>query len=300
MTNWLTFALLAPLVYTGVNFIDKYIVEKEVKDYRGMPIYGTIMGLIMGTLFWVFTGFLILNLKDTIILLLTGSITIWAAALYFQAISMEEASKVILLFQMTPVLVLIMSYIFLGERISSQQLIGFFLILSAVIGVSDSIKKGGFQLSKAFWLILAVDFMWALSAILIKFSINETSFTQVLSYESWGLGLGGLLLYAFFPSIRNSFNYSIKTVRKTALAIMFGNEGLFVFGKSLQFFAYSLGNAALVSIIGSTQVFIGIIVGIVLTIFLPHIIKEDITKTILVKKLALAVVMFIGLVLIGG
>jgi len=300
MTNWLTFALLAPLVYTGVNFIDKYIVEKEVKDYRGMPIYGTIMGLIMGTLFWVFTGFPILNLKDTIILLLTGSITIWAAALYFQAISMEEASKVILLFQMTPVLVLIMSYIFLGERISSQQLIGFFLILSAVIGVSDSIKKGGFQLSKAFWLILAVDFMWALSAILIKFSINETSFTQVLSYESWGLGLGGLLLYAFFPSIRNSFNYSIKTVRKTALAIMFGNEGLFVFGKSLQFFAYSLGNAALVSIIGSTQVFIGIIVGIVLTIFLPHIIKEDITKTILVKKLALAVVMFIGLVLIGG
>jgi len=283
-----------------VNFIDKYIVEKEVKDYRGMPIYGTIMGLIMGTLFWVFTGFPILNLKDTIILLLTGSITIWAAALYFQAISMEEASKVILLFQMTPVLVLIMSYIFLGERISSQQLIGFFLILSAVIGVSDSIKKGGFQLSKAFWLILAVDFMWALSAILIKFSINETSFTQVLSYESWGLGLGGLLLYAFFPSIRNSFNYSIKTVRKTALAIMFGNEGLFVFGKSLQFFAYSLGNAALVSIIGSTQVFIGIIVGIVLTIFLPHIIKEDITKTILVKKLALAVVMFIGLVLIGG
>lgn len=300
MTNWLTFALLAPLVFTGVNFVDKYIVEKEVKDYRGMPIYGTIMGLIMGTLFWILTGFPILNLKDTLILLLTGSITIWAAALYFQAISMEEASRVILLFQMTPILVLIMSYIFLGERITLQQLVGFFLILLAVIGVSDSIKKGGFQLSKAFWLILAVDFMWAISAILIKFSINETSFTQVLSYESWGLGLGGLLLYAFFPSIRNSFNYSIKTVRKTALVIMFGNEGLFVFGKSLQFFAYSLGNAALVSIIGSTQVFIGIIVGIVLTIFLPHIIKEDITKTILVKKLALAVVMFIGLVLIGG
>ncbi len=300
MINWVIFALLAPVIYTGVNFVDKYIVEKEVKDYRGMPIYGTIMGFIMGTIFWILTGFPTLNLFDTSILLLTGAITIWAAALYFKAISMEDTSKIILLFQMTPILVLIMSYIFLDERISIQQLSGFILILGAVVGVSDNIKRGAFQLSKAFWLVLVVDFMWAISAILIKFSINENSFSQVLSYESWGLGLGGLLLYIFFPGIRNSFNYSIKTVRKSALVIMFGNEGLFVFGKSLQFFAYSLGNAALVSIIGSTQVFIGIIVGIVLTIFVPQIIKENITKKVLIKKLILAGVMFIGLVLIGS
>ena len=117
--TWIIPALLAPILYTIVNFIDKYIVTKEVKDYRGMPIYGTIMGLIMGSIFFVATGFPVLPLRDTLLLLLSGCLIIWSAAVYFKAISADDASKIILLFQMTPLMVLLMSYIFLGESISA-------------------------------------------------------------------------------------------------------------------------------------------------------------------------------------
>lgn len=234
--NWILPALIAPAVYTVVNFIDKYIVSKEVRDYRGMPIYGTIMGFFIGTIFWIVTGFPLLSFRDALIVLTTGAFTIWAAALYFKAISTDDASKIILLFQMTPIMTLVLALMFLKETISSQQYIGFFLILLAVIGISIEKIEGKFKLSSTFLLILIVDLMWAISAVLIKFAINANSFSKILSFESWGIGLGGLILYLFFPNIRNAFNESIRTVRKRALGIMFANEGIFVLGKSITFF----------------------------------------------------------------
>lgn len=296
--NWIIPAIAAPAVYTIVNFIDKYIVSKQVKDYRGMPIYGTIVGFIIGTIFWIATGFPTLDLKDTIIVLLTGVLTIWGAYFYFEAMASDEASKLILWFQMTPVFILIMASIFLRETLSFQQLFGFLIVLSSVIAVSLENGVGGFRLSRNFLLIMLVNLMWGAGAILIKFAIGANSFSKILSYESWGLGLGGLILYLFVPHIRNAFLESFRKVSKTVLTVMFINEGFFVIAKSLTFFAYSLGPASLVSIVGSTQVFFGILYGYVLTIFLPKIIKEDISREKLTKKIFFAILSFLGLWLV--
>ena len=43
----------------------------------------------------------------------------------------------------------------------------------------------------------------------------------------------------------------------------------------------------------------GIGLGILLTMFVPHIVKEDVSKSILVKKSMMAVVMFLGLILVS-
>ncbi|HCS78273.1 TPA: hypothetical protein DIV55_00850 [Patescibacteria group bacterium] len=296
--NWIVPALLAPALYAIVNFVDKYIVSKEVKDYRGMPIYATIVGFIVGTIFWIATGFPILSVQDALIVLLTGVLTLWGAALYFKAISIEDASKLILWFQMTPVFTLILAFILLGERITLTQILGFFLILMAVISISVEKGKYLFYLSQNLILILIVDALWALSGVLIKFTIAANSLSKILSYESWGIGIGGLILYLFIPSIKKAFKKSLKSVRKVALIIMFGNESLFVVGKSVTFFAYSIGPAALVSIVGSTQVFFGILLGIILTIFIPSFIKEDISRQEVAKKTIAAIALFLGLWLV--
>jgi len=297
--SWVASSLLSAAAATGGAFIDKYLVVKEVKDYRAMPIYGAITGFIMGLIFWIAAGFPVLALKDALILLLIGAMTIWTAIIYFKAMSLEEASKLILFFQMVPIFIMTLSFIFLKEKISLVQFLGFSLILFSVIGVSDNFSKKGFQFSKAFWLIMLADLMWSISAILMKFVVNKNSFAEVLSYESWGLGLGGIVLYLFFPLVRKAFNESIRTVRKKALVIIFSNEVLFVFAKALRFFAYSIGITALVSAVGSTEVFMGIFIGIILTIFAPHILKEDISKRTLLKKGALSLVMFAGLILVS-
>lgn len=294
--TWIIPALIAPFTVTIVNFIDKYVVEKEVKDYRGMPIFVGITGLVVGTAFWFFTGQPILAVRDMLLLLTSGILTVWSSVLYFKAMSLEEASKVIILFQSLPIFILLLSFIFLGERLTYTQLLGFVVILASVIGASDT-KLKGFQVSPAFWLILGVNVMWAVAAILIKFTVNQNSFYDILSFESWGIGLGAVVLFIFSKGIRGSFIESFTTVGKRVLAIMFTNEGLFVVSKAMMFLAYSLGPAALVSVVNSTTVFFGILFGLVLTIFLPHIIQEDIGKTVLLKKSLFAALLFIGIIL---
>src|SRR3990167_11444305 len=110
--NWLFYALLAPAIYAVVVYVDKYILEKQIRDYRGMPIYGAIAAPLFGVLLSIITGFPILDFKNTLLILFTGILTIFGAATYFKALSNDEASKITILFQLTPVMVLIMSYLF--------------------------------------------------------------------------------------------------------------------------------------------------------------------------------------------
>ena len=140
--------------------------------------------------------------------------------------------------------------------------------------------------------------MWAVAAILIKFALDANSFAKILSFESWGLGIGGTILYFGFSSIRDAFHESIRTVRRRALGIMFANEGIFVIAKSINYFAYSIGPAALVSVVGSTSVFFGILYGLVLTLFVPKLIKENILTEEMSKKLFAAIMLISGLWLV--
>lgn len=87
------FALLSSLVYAVVNFIDKYLIEKKVKDFRGMPIYTAIMGGVMGAFFWLITGLTLLPLYDSLLILLSCILQIFGTALYFKATFKSETSK---------------------------------------------------------------------------------------------------------------------------------------------------------------------------------------------------------------
>ena len=299
MNNWLVFAVLSPLVYSTVNFIDKYLIEEKVKDYRGMPIYAAIMGGIMGTMFWLSTGLKLLPLYDSLLILSSGILQIFGTALYFRAMSKSETSKLIIFFQMLPIFVLLFSFVFLNETINLRQIVGFLLLLAASIGVSFDRNQVSFELSSAFYLILIVDILWALSAVLMKFTIHASEFVHILSYESWGIALGGVFLFIFIPSVRKSFLKVQATLPTKVLAVMFTNEGLYVLAKSLAFYAYLIGPVSLVSVLsGSTQVFIGIILGFSLTLFLPKIFHEDISRQGLVRKLIFGLILCLGMWLV--
>lgn len=297
--NWLFFALAAPAVYTSVVFIDKYIVSKQLKDPQCMPIYATIMGLVGGSFIWAITGFPILSPKDTFVMLLTGVLTVFSFVAYYKAISFEDASYINMLFQMFPILVLTLAYLFLNEPISAKQLIGFVIIFAAVLAASVKISDlHQIRLSKAFFLILLYDILLATSALLIKYSINDSSFSNIISYQSFGVGIGGIFLAIVSPSIRKSFTSSWQTLKKQTIGAMFFNEALFIVGRSLTYFAFSIGPIALVSVLEGTGVFYGIIFALILTLLLPSILKEDISGRILVSKLILGILLVFGVWLV--
>ncbi|MFZ1549383.1 MAG: EamA family transporter, partial [Microgenomates group bacterium] len=235
--NWLFFALLGPAIYVIINFIDKYIISRKIKDYSAMPIFGSITGFVIGLLFWALSNYPILQPFDALILILSGVFTIWGTVFYFKALSSEEASNVVLFFQAIPLMVLVLSIIFLHESLTTVQGFGFLIILAAT---TYALKKTGgarFRLNKALILVLIADAFWAVAAVLVTLAINANSFTEILSYESWGIGVGGLILYLFFPKKRRAFHKTVQTAGLKIIFIVFVNEVIFVIAKSVTYYA---------------------------------------------------------------
>ncbi len=295
---WIFFGLVAPLVYTVVNFIDKYLLSKSFKDYRGLPVYTALVSFCFGLAIWIVTGFSLLSFRDGVIIITTGVITLWSIVIYYKALSREETSNVILYFQLIPLFSIFFALFFLGERLSGKQMIGFFVVLFGSLLAVINPKSWNWRLPESFLLILLFDLMTALAGFLMKFVLNTQSFLTVFSYESFGIGVGGLILYLAVPSIRTSFLKSRKRQKKKTLFLIVLNESVFVTAKSSMYYAFALGPLALVSVLGNTQVFFGILFGFVLTFLFPKIFRESIEKGTLTLKLISAVVLFAGLYLI--
>lgn len=296
--SWLFYAILAQFFYTVCIFVDKYILEREVSDYRGMPIYSALISAVFGIFIWIATGFPILTVRDSLLIILTGMLTTFGVATYFNALSSEEGSKVTILFQMQPVITLSLSFLFLGERISGFQLLGFLLILIAASIISIEKKLEKIRFSNIFFLILLTDFLWASAYVIFKFVVDTNSFSKVLSFESLGIGLGGLVLYLFFPSIKKAFNKTNKKVGRRIIYFIAINEAVALFSRLLKYFAISKGPVSLVDVVGGTQVIFAIALGFFLTLIAPKIFKENISIPGLSQKIVMASLILLGLWLI--
>ena len=297
--SWLVYALLSPLIFTIVNFVDKLILEKHVRNPASMSPYIAVMAFLSGCVLFVVTGMPALPFRDVAIVMFTGILTAIGALFYYRALATEETSKVIVLIQIQPVMVLILSFLLLHETISILQFVGFVLILGAAVTLSARRGLGGIQFSKVLWMLLFVNFVWSLSVVLFKFIVSGDHFERFLSYESWGFALGGLLIYLFVPSVRNAFHESLRVIPRQALAIIAVNETIFLCAKLLTLAAVALGPTALVSVLGGTQVFFGIVAGWVLTVLAPSIYREEIARRDLIRKGAVALVLFVGIACIN-
>lgn len=297
--NWIYLALLAPFVYAVNVFTDKYLVSSRLPDYRCLPVFSAIVAFIFSVILWAFTGFKILQGFDLFLILLSGVFTIWGFALYLEALIKEETSLLIILIQLSPVFVLVLSFIFLGEVITARQFMGFGLLLFASIAASIKKEKSSWKLSRAVVFILLADLVWSLAIILIKMASLDISLDSLIIYESFGVVLGGVFLLLLLPGLRKAFIQTSRKLKPVDLGLIIFNESLYLGGKALTYLAVALGPVAIVSVLGSTQIFYGILIGVLMTLILPKVFKENLTKSGLIKKTILGVIAFVGIILVS-
>lgn len=298
--SWLLLALLAPFFYSTCNFLDKYIVRIGVVDYRGMPMYTAVTGFLFGSTWWLLKGCHTMSVKDTILVFMAGLVSALATVLYFKVIYFMTASKVIILMQLVPLMVLLMSSIFLNEELTLKQIVGFFVILTAAFGLTyltELPTSDKMKLSSAI-LIITADFLWALSNIFLKIASGNNSVATVFTYQSWGMVIGLLIFSLLLPKVKNSFISSFKNNGLKTFILVFINELLFITGKIVNLAAVSMAPVSLVSVIGNTQIFFGIIIGIFLTLLAPEIFEESISSKGIAIEFFWALIMFLGICLI--
>ncbi|MFA6519176.1 MAG: EamA family transporter [Candidatus Shapirobacteria bacterium] len=294
---WLGEAILAQAFASVANFTDKYVLEKYIKDSATVFIFSGSVAALVGVLLFAVRGFPIIPPFQILMAVLAGIFLQLYLLPYFKALDEEDPSKIVVLFQLIPVFTLILSALFLGERLKSMQILGFGVILVSSVFVARQSGKKNKIGNRAIWLMVLSSFVYAISTILFKFVVDLQNLWDSLAYEGLGMGVG-VLLVLLYPKFLGRVVSEVKNLPVKGWGGLWLSEIFYIGCRLLLAAAFSVGSVSLVNVMGGFQPVFLVIYGYVLTKFFPKIIKEDIKASVLRKKLWGILGVFVGLYLI--
>ncbi len=294
---WYFFAAATPTLYGITNYIDKFLIDKKIKDPVAIAAFVSVISGIFGTVLLAFNHFTFIGIVSTSLLILAGLLLTGYLIPYYAALRSDETSRVAPLFQFIPMFSLILSSIFLKETLGIKQIVGLLLVVTAGFLLSaNKIEAKIFKPRKSFWLMLLSTFMYGSIGILLRSVSVNTSYWVILSYEYIGAGIAGLLLLAN-PKIMANLK-SQTTQIKSSIGIISLNNIITILAQMSETYAFTLVAVPLVNVIGAIHPFVVLLFGFILTAWYPHIVKEDVRKSVLMHKALSIAIIFSGLYLV--
>lgn len=292
--TWLFFAVATYALYSVTNFIEKFLIDKKIKYPSTVTILGGAFSFVVGVIIFSLRGYHVLPVAQMLLLLTSGTLLTLYLIPYFKALTLDDTSRVVPLFQFFPIFVLIISYLFLHESLTGRELLGFvFITVGGFILGTERIEKKMFTLRKSFWWMMLSSFLYGLTGIIFKY-VNGNDFWLTVSYQTIGIGIGAFLLFLYAPYRRQLFQ-EVRSFRGNIYAILTINQILALLAEFANFYAITLAPVALVSVVQGIQPLFLLLYGFILTLWFPHIIKEDIRKETIGVKLFSLVLLFIGI-----
>lgn len=301
MSNWFLIALIAPVLWSIVNHIDKYMLSRYLKG-RGVGallIFSALSSIIILPFiaFIYHTDIFNISSSDLLVLLFIGFLSAGAFYFYLMGMEMEEASIVVPLFQLIPVFGYFLGYLILGESLSTYQILSSLLIMSGIIVLSIEIdEENKLKLKTRVLILIAISsFLFALHDALFKKVAIVEGFWISVFWQYVSLTIFGLLILISVKKFREEFfEMFSKKIGGKILFTNFTSEILYIFGNLSNNFATLLAPVAVVLVVSSYQPLFVFIGGVFLTIFLPKIAIERISKKHLFHKFISILVIIIG------
>lgn len=298
--EWFFIALGAPFLWALVNISDQYLVKKYStgeKGSGGLVLFSSLIGVFMAILIGIFTsGLFNISTLDKILLIITGGLGIAWVVIYLYTIEIEDISFIVPWFSIIPIFGYILSYIFLGEVLTINQLVGSLVVIIGVVIVSIDFsleEKNKFKWKPVSYMLIAC-FLSSITGIIFKYITVVDKFWISSFWEYFGLGLFGILIYIFVPKFRREFNYMNKKGGVKIFSLNSASEIINVLGNLLTSYSLLLAPIAMVYLVGSFQPAIILIFVIIGTKFFPKIISEKIHKQILIPKIIAIIIIIIG------
>lgn len=295
--TWIIYALVAYAFVSVANIIDKFLVEKQIKDSSTIVLFTGTVAFVTGVLLYIIRGFPILPPDQLVCVIAAGVLLEIYLLPYFRALELEDASSVVPLFQAIPVFTLLFSFVFLKEVLLPKQYIGFVFLLGSGVMLSLAPRSRGIGLRRAFWLMMLSSMLCAVAHVFFKFVVDLSNVWDAIAYESMGIGLGTLMIFAW-PGYMRRFIHHAKRMKPVAWGALATSEVFYILFRVLYAFALSLGSVSLISVLGGSQPVFVLVYAWILSVFAPSIVKEAYDKKILTKKFGALVGIFIGLWLI--
>jgi uncharacterized membrane protein len=287
---WMILALGTALSWAIVDVTDKYLVDKFVKNPYVIVCISGLVNLFFGLAMFQFQIISVFDIFICFFIALTNLLFVMA---YLKAFQIEEVSRVVPLFQVSVMFVVMMAFLFLGERLTLTQYGGIFLLMAGALLVS---LRKRISLSKGALLGLAAAFLSAINFILMDYAQAAVGYQVVFAYSRI---LFFIVTTPFFLFAWKDIKYSIQKGGKVFLSAASFAEAVNALGFFLMVWAFSMGSVSLVNAVVATEPFMVLAMTIFLTMFFPHFIKEEIDRDTIIYKVAAIIMIFIGVWMIG-
>lgn len=293
--SWIFFSVLYALLVAVSNTMDKFILNKLVKNpYLPLGVSGVI-GAVFAAGIFLTSGFQPLSQLDTALALSTGALFMLAMLFYFKAMKVEEVSRVVPFYYIAPAFTLVAAFLFLGESFAPQVYLGIALLIAGAVLVSLR-SLSSFRVGKAFWFILAGCVSTAALATLTKHLLGQADFWTVFSYTRIGMAACVVPLIFFY---RKDFVSLFRRGKAAAVCMMSLSETITLFAVLSFIFAASIGFVTLVTAMTSFQPLFVLLFALLLSRFYPKILNEDFGRKALLTKAASVALIVCGAFLVA-
>ena len=299
---WLLVAIFAYFILAIASLFDKYLLGGSLSNPKIYAFYVGILGslafLLIPLGFFIFPG----NFFLLVFALLAGSCQILGIYFYFESLKKFEPSRVIpAIGGMQPLFSFGMTWFFGGgkEILDAWQIIGFFLMVAGSVIIVYEQKA--FGLKSLRFAVLAA-FLFAVALVLSKFVYLAMSFVSGFLMISFGSVSTSLMFLVSKEVRKEAFKGLGLAKNKKTAALFFANQAGGALAFILQSFAVSLAPLALVAVInalaGVQYVFV-FLFSLLLSLYFPKIIREKISKKIILQKSFAIILIAFGLAILA-
>jgi drug/metabolite transporter (DMT)-like permease len=299
MMNWFFIALCAPFLLACANHNDKFLLSRYLKEKNigSIVIFSSLFsGVAIPIVLFIQPDAYDVSLFQGSALVATGMLSVFAAVCYLHALDIDEASFVTPFYQTVPIFAYVLGYFILGETITLAQGLGSSVIIVGALALSLEFGRRGIRFKRnVVALMLAASFLSAINGVIFKLIAADKGFWVSLFWGFVGQVTAGLTFLVCIPSYRRDFLGLFKQQKVAAVGLIALSRTLVSVSEAVTLYATLLAPVALVLVVNSFQPLFVFMLGIVLTLFLPHVARESLDRRKMLQK-----GVGIGLMLVGG
>lgn len=294
---WFPITIISYALNSVALLMDKFLLEKKIPN----PAIYTIAICLMGVLAVVLLPFDWQQPSGPVLFWALASGLIFTPALYFMFLALKhgESSRIVpFLGGLQPIIILPLAWYFLGESFSSAFFIALFLFCAGTVLISY--EKGRAEHSAYYYGVISA-VLFAVSLVMAKWVYGETNtFITPFVLTRIGSALAALPLLLLPGVIFFKPKKATKPVKQpwTLLVIGQASGALASVGINLAI-AISTNATAIINAMQGLQYAILFVAVLILTKFLPRILKENMSPAVLLQKAVATGLIILGLVLIA-
>ena len=288
-------AFLAPILHSFCNLLDSHFANNLIKSNSAVIFYNSLTNVLVIPVLFLFGVPQAITWEQLPFLVIIAATETFYLLPYYHALRRIDTSVTSALFSLSGVLIPIMAWFLVDEKLSIMQYFGFGVIIAASIALNLEHPRK-IRLNSAFFLMSAVAMMLAFQAVCYKYAVDNLDWVTAVFYT---LVLSTLMSCAFllfgktrqdivsaFPTYRRNFHYFLL------------NEIVYQGGELPSLFALSVLPVVAVEGIGATQPIFVLLFGMALHRVYGKRFKENFHAEHIYKKLLCFGLIALGVILI--